>query len=119
MIDEFNKSDCNEGSTSIGSRQAAYLLVGKAGNDTLRGGGGRDTLTGGSGFDTYIYQAGDGSDTIDDSDAAGRITYGSATLSGGFRGVGKLIRAARMSVVTINLFIAGRATGQPSASTAR
>ena len=43
-------------------------LDGGAGNDTLIGGTGNDVLYGGAGFDTYIVNAGDGVDTIIDSD---------------------------------------------------
>lgn len=42
-------------------------LNGGAGNDTLTGGSGNDTLSGGSGNDTYVYNLGDGADTIADS----------------------------------------------------
>ena len=41
-------------------------LFGGAGNDTLWGDKGNDTLTGGDGEDVFIYQAGDGKDTISD-----------------------------------------------------
>lgn len=42
-------------------------LEGKAGQDTLQGGtGDNDLLEGGAGFDTYIYNAGDGTDRIED-----------------------------------------------------
>ncbi|BAM91984.1 putative calcium binding hemolysin protein [Bradyrhizobium oligotrophicum S58] len=44
-------------------------LSGLGGNDTLTGGAGNDTLDGGSGSDTYIYNAGDGNDTITDNTA--------------------------------------------------
>lgn len=39
-------------------------LSGGAGNDTLYGGAGNDALAGGAGDDTYIFNAGDGHDTI-------------------------------------------------------
>lgn len=45
-------------------------LVGGAGRDTLVGGIGTDLLEGGSGNDLYIFNRGDGSDTIDDHDDA-------------------------------------------------
>jgi Ca2+-binding RTX toxin-like protein len=41
-------------------------LGGGAGNDTLTGGTGNDKLDGGSGDDTYIFNQGDGADTISD-----------------------------------------------------
>ncbi|RWM91243.1 MAG: calcium-binding protein, partial [Mesorhizobium sp.] len=42
-------------------------LNGNGGNDTLTGGAGNDTLDGGSGNDTYVFNAGDGSDTVYDT----------------------------------------------------
>jgi Ca2+-binding RTX toxin-like protein len=41
-------------------------LEGGAGNDSLAGGTGNDTLNGGTGNDTYIFNQGDGADTISD-----------------------------------------------------
>ncbi|WP_195892555.1 putative Ig domain-containing protein [Geotalea daltonii] len=49
-----------------------YLEGGK-GDDTLYGGKGNDILYGGQGYDTYIYNIGDGTDTIVDQDNLGRI----------------------------------------------
>jgi len=40
-------------------------LVGGAGDDTLTGGAGDDILTGGDGNDFFVFQEGDGSDTVD------------------------------------------------------
>ncbi len=66
----------NELSNSITGNCANNILTGLAGNDTLSGGDGADTLiggtgndslTGGSGSDTYIFNLGDGTDTIVDS----------------------------------------------------
>jgi Ca2+-binding RTX toxin-like protein len=50
-------------------------LFGMAGNDTLQGKGGNDYLEGGKGEDTYIYNKGDGNDTIFDVDKKGKIEY--------------------------------------------
>ncbi|ADE11832.1 VCBS domain-containing protein [Sideroxydans lithotrophicus] len=41
-------------------------LYGQSGNDILIGGTGNDTLSGGGGNDTYVYNLGDGADTIID-----------------------------------------------------
>ena len=46
------------------------ILEGFSGNDTLNGGLGNDTTYGGSGNDTYIYNRGDGLDTIYDKDGS-------------------------------------------------
>ncbi|WP_304441792.1 calcium-binding protein, partial [Limnohabitans sp. JirII-31] len=43
-------------------------LGGGSGNDTLIGGAGNDTLDGGYGNDTYVFNQGDGQDTINDLD---------------------------------------------------
>ena len=64
----------NRGAFMLGGRGADVLtggsqtdlLVGNAGADRLNGGGGNDVLLGGAGFDTYIYNAGDGTDQIED-----------------------------------------------------
>jgi len=56
-------------------------LYGGAGNDTLTGGAGNDYLEGGSGADTYVYNAGDGSDTIS-AYAAGEGAVDSLHLNG-------------------------------------
>jgi trimeric autotransporter adhesin len=61
----------------------ADLLVGNAGDDVLQGRGGNDLLLGGTGTDTYIYQAGDGLDTILDRDGNGSILMNGQTLAGG------------------------------------
>lgn len=60
-------------------------LYGGAGNDTLQGKGGNDYLEGGVGNDTYIYNTGDGLDTILDVDGYGSIKFDGTTLSGGDR----------------------------------
>ncbi|QPH54667.1 calcium-binding protein [Pontivivens ytuae] len=44
-------------------------LSGNTGNDTLRGGVGDDTMIGGEGADLYVFQRGDGHDTIVDEEA--------------------------------------------------
>lgn len=44
-------------------------LQGNGGNDVLIGGAGADTLTGGAGKDMYIFNKGDGTDIIFDTDA--------------------------------------------------
>jgi Ca2+-binding RTX toxin-like protein len=49
------------------------VLTSGAGNDTLVGGTGNDTLTGGAGNDTYLFNLGDGTDTVFDSTANGDV----------------------------------------------
>lgn len=59
------------------------FLYGGGGNDTLAGKGGNDILLGGSGNDTYIYNTGDGFDTILDEGGQGSIKVDGIALSGG------------------------------------
>lgn len=65
----------NAGDNILTGNAAANALTGLAGNDnllgldgkdTLVGGAGDDNLAGGSGDDTYLFNLGDGVDTIDD-----------------------------------------------------
>jgi Ca2+-binding RTX toxin-like protein len=51
-------------------------LSGGDGNDNLVGGEGNDTLKGGNGDDTYIFNRGDGQDTITDGSGFNRIVFG-------------------------------------------
>ncbi len=55
------------------------ILIGEDGNDTLEGGKGDDILIGGQGFDTYIWNTGDGTDTIIDEDLQGVIKINNGT----------------------------------------
>ena len=48
-------------------------IVGSDAADTLRGGLGNDTLQGGLGADTYVFNRGDGVETIKDQGAAGEV----------------------------------------------
>ena len=56
-------------------------VIGEAGNDTLFGEAGRDYLAGGSGDDTYIYRAGDGIDTVSDSEGTNYISIEGYSIS--------------------------------------
>ena len=47
-----------------------------AGNDTLTGGKGNDTLNGGYGDDTYVWNLGDGFDTVFDAQGTDKILFG-------------------------------------------
>ena len=59
-------------------------LVGGVGDDTLNGGTGNDALYGGVGNDTYIYNLGDGNDTITESglDSGDKIILGAGIAAG-------------------------------------
>lgn len=67
------------GNDAILGTNVADRIVGLAGADTLAGGRGNDRLTGGAGSDTYLFNIGDGIDTIDDTvlpGAGNRIQFG-------------------------------------------
>ena len=57
-------------------------LFGSGGDDILTGHGGNDYLEGGSGNDTYIFHAGDGFDTLLDTDGLGKIQWESLEIKG-------------------------------------
>ncbi|MEH2226205.1 MAG: calcium-binding protein [Nostoc sp.] len=56
------------------------LLQGGVGNDTLTGGTGNDILTGGGGKDKFVYNLGDGTDTITDFGGIGKGTNPTAAV---------------------------------------
>ncbi|MDH5336384.1 MAG: putative Ig domain-containing protein [Nitrospira sp.] len=59
------------GDDVISALGGADIVDAGAGNDIIAGGIGNDTLTGGPGDDTYIYDLGDGIDTITDASVSG------------------------------------------------
>ena len=58
------------GNDFLNGNETRNFLFGNAGSDTLIGRGGNDALRGGDGADTYIWNLGDGRDTIIDFDEA-------------------------------------------------
>ncbi len=61
-------------------------IYGLAGDDTILAGVGEDLLNGGAGSDSYIYNLGDGLDTIDDTAAVGagnRVQFGTGISQSG------------------------------------
>ncbi len=79
-----NQLTGNSGMNRLESKDGMDHLIGNDGNDVLIGGtGDGDLLEGGIGFDTYFYNAGDGSDRIEDSDARGQIIFNGHRLLGG------------------------------------
>jgi Ca2+-binding RTX toxin-like protein len=75
------------------------------GNDTITGGTGNDTIEGGAGNDTYVYNAGDGYDSIRDSAGTDVIQLGSGFVRGDLtwaRNAGHLdLRLKGVKVMTI------------------
>ena len=76
----FGRDDADNPDPLIGT-SGKDRLYGRAGDDTLQGGARDDYLEGGKGTDTYVYNSGDGFDTIFDSD--GQILFNGITLTGG------------------------------------
>lgn len=63
-----------EGNDSLLGGEGDDTLKGDAGDDVLHGGAGNDNLNGGIGSDTYLFNVGDGRDTISNYDAGdGRV----------------------------------------------
>ena len=76
----------NDGINRLEGMGGTDHLIGGDKNDILTGGtGNNDLLEGGAGFDTYIYNAGDGNDQIEDSDAKGMVVFNGQLLTGGIR----------------------------------
>lgn len=83
FVIEGNNLDNVLSGTSLGDRLYGYdgsdILSAKGGSDVLTGGMGNDTLSGGSGRDTYVFNLGDGADTIidtADNDGGNIISFG-------------------------------------------
>jgi len=62
------------GSDVLEGGEGNDYVDGGAGQDTITGGLGNDTLSGGEGSDTYLFNIGDGQDTIYEYDATGTDT---------------------------------------------
>ena len=59
----------DESANSISGGAGNDTLFGRVGNDTLSGGTGNDTVSGDGGNDTYLFNVGDGQDTIQEAGA--------------------------------------------------
>jgi len=57
----------NEGDDNLSGNSGDDTIYGDDGDDTLSGGEGSDIMTGGAGNDTYVFNIGDGVDTIADT----------------------------------------------------
>lgn len=69
--DKIYGYEINDTLTGAGGNDTLY---GNGGNDVLTGGGGNDALDGGTGSDAYVFNAGDGQDTISNYDSGnGRV----------------------------------------------
>jgi Ca2+-binding RTX toxin-like protein len=65
FADEQVTVDGGAGNDTITSGDGNDLLLGGSGNDTITGGKGKDVALLGSGSDSFIWNPGDGSDTVD------------------------------------------------------
>ncbi len=68
-----NINGTNGNDTLLGTT-SADTINGKLGNDTITGNKGNDSLTGGGGKDRFVYNLGDGTDTITDFGGVGKGT---------------------------------------------
>lgn len=65
-----------DGNDTLSGGAGNDTILGGKGNDTLSGGTGSDTLKGGTGNDTYLYNRGDGIDTIFDELGSDILSFG-------------------------------------------
>ena len=68
----FGRDDITDDLRGQGAEDHLY---GGSGNDLLSGGQGDDYLEGGAGLDVYEFEAGDGNDTVLDTDGRGVLRY--------------------------------------------
>jgi len=71
--DNANLPEAQQGDDWLDGGDGNDTIFGGAGDDILIGGKGDDTLYGGAGRDTYIFNRGDGNDTVYDNKADGNI----------------------------------------------
>jgi len=71
MGDGADTVNGGDGNDTIYGEAGNDTLNGGVGNDTLVGGAGNDTMQGGNGADVYVYNLGDGNDTINNQDTTG------------------------------------------------
>ena len=118
----------NSAANSLIGGKGKDSLVGNAGNDTLWGGLGNDSLYGGTGSDTFVYQAGEGTDTIADynfeegdllqildkkgkvisKDAIKSATFDGTDLTLSIKGSGKLVLENIGTEGTVTLNVNGK-----------
>lgn len=71
LVGDEGIADAAEGGDYLDGGDGDDTLYGDGGDDILVGGRGNDKLAGGAGKDIYVYEKGDGRDTIDDLDVGG------------------------------------------------
>ncbi|BBD68749.1 hemolysin-type calcium-binding region [Nostoc commune NIES-4072] len=77
---EFNGLNGTNGPDNLVGKNYGDIINGQAGNDTITGNQGNDILTGGGGNDKFVYNLGDGVDTITDFGGLGKGSNPSAAV---------------------------------------
>ncbi len=79
---EFNGLNGTNGADNLVGKSYGDIIDAKAANDTITGNQGNDILTGGGGKDKFVYNLGDGVDTITDFGGLGKGSNPSAAVIG-------------------------------------
>ncbi|MDH2915842.1 MAG: calcium-binding protein, partial [Gallionella sp.] len=123
LIGDDTANVANSGEYQLNGRDGNDVILGEGGNDTIDGGAGSDVLIGGKGSDllmggagndTYAYVAGEGLDTILDTDGNGTLQIDGNAMSGGDQyGDNKVFRGKDANGVShLYTFVTGdRTTG--------
>ncbi|MEH2181711.1 DUF4347 domain-containing protein [Nostoc sp.] len=78
---EFNGLNGTNGADNLVGKNYSDIINAQAGNDTITGNQGNDILTGGGGKDRFVYNLGDGVDTITDFGGLGKGSNPSAAIA--------------------------------------
>ena len=79
---EFNGLNGTNGADNLVGKNYGDIINAQGGNDTITGNQGNDILTGGGGKDKFVYNLGDGVDTITDFGGLGKGSNPSAAIIG-------------------------------------
>ncbi|MBG1266917.1 DUF4347 domain-containing protein [Nostoc sp. WHI] len=77
---EFNELNGTNGADNLVGNNYGEIINAQAGNDIITGNQGNDILTGGGGKDKFVYNLGDGVDTITDFGGLGKGSNPLATI---------------------------------------
>ncbi|MEH2117915.1 DUF4347 domain-containing protein [Nostoc sp.] len=77
---EFNGLNGTNGADNLVGKNYSEIINGQGGNDIITGNQGNDVLTGGGGKDKFVYNLGDGVDTITDFGGLGKGSNPSAAV---------------------------------------
>ncbi|MEH2313882.1 MAG: DUF4347 domain-containing protein [Nostoc sp.] len=78
---EFNGLNGTNGADNLVGKNYGDIINGQGGNDTITGNQGNDFLTDGGGKDKFVYNLGDGVDTITDFGGLGKGSNPSAAIA--------------------------------------